>query len=278
MARGPISIPLEKKIEIWRCWVAKDTNAAISIEVNLSEYLVKKIKREFRQYSYIEWLMLDDYPEIQYLHSKQTEYSQKRREEQSQKSWQSTDVAQKVIKISEFNNLISLCLYNPHTEVCTELQYWKPLHVEDFDYRLDPITWFYLCTPDFSEARYWKPCFLELKQYLQEIGFWNHYLELQGSVWKLQKQYEKVAKKLSEEDEVFQEIWEQIQDKRLRALRPSRIPADPSSDLKNYKPCYDSGYCDKVMKVLAENINGFSNWLYYLEEQLQKLNDDLLCS
>ena len=68
MGRKPTQIPFDKKIEVWRRWKNGEKKEAISINAEISDYYVKKLKNELRDYSYESWRTLDDYPDIQYLY------------------------------------------------------------------------------------------------------------------------------------------------------------------------------------------------------------------
>lgn len=171
----------------------------------------------------------------------------------------------------ELTEKLCPCLTNPHLELPNRYATY-PLELHEQDWRLDPITWFYLCTPDFSEEgmMYWEDKFV--KQ-LKRSSFWNHYQKLKIEVYRLQKDYENSAPTLADED---RNIWQQIQGERNEHFLPSRVPISLEPDWDQWEPYYDREYCDRVIRVFNDNIDDLTDRLCGLEELLQQLNGDLI--
>ena len=149
-----------------------------------------------------------------------------------------------------------------------------PLELNGKDWRLDPITWFNLCTPDFGEDRegFWGGDFVKLKRKMEKTTFWQHYIKLKSEAYRIQSDYEQVAEKLSQSQKG---AWDRIQRERNRYFLPSRVPIRPEPDWDEWSPVYDSDFCESVVRVFRSVIPDLDDLLIAMEELLQKLNDDL---
>ena len=129
---------------------------------------------------------------------------------------------------SEMRTILAPCLTNPHLEQ-TDTAGRGPLELNQQNWRLDPITWFFLCAPDLSEVgkAYWRIEFKEFRNKMEKITFWQHYQNLRDKVNDLQNKYEKAINKLSAGQS---EVWERIQRERTSCFPPSRTAENPNED------------------------------------------------
>jgi len=174
------------------------------------------------------------------------------------------------IPISIKSKLLS-CLYNIHTEIATETE-WVPLQYEGLDYRLEPVTWFRICTPDLMDECCWSPHYDDMKHYLLENGFLNHYWELKKKADTLQSLYDF---KIADLPLIYRMIYRNIRNRTERRFGPSRIPAEPKPDFKRYAPVCGHWLSGKIIIAFQNRIPELTDMLYDLEWRLQKLNDDL---
>jgi len=175
--------------------------------------------------------------------------------------------------------LIRSCLEHPALNDLPD--YRELLEMRRYDWRLDPITWFYLCTPDFADTASWGKEFVWLRSHMAESPFWEHLKQLKQAVDDLKKDYDRVAIKLFRSDQQLRKFWtkiqvEQLKRERNRDDRPSRTahtPEPPAEDLQQY---YDQDYAKTVMQKLKSADGSFTEKQLELEKMLDQLNDDLL--
>jgi hypothetical protein len=155
------------------------------------------------------------------------------------------------------------------------------LNVRGNDWRLDPVMWFYLSTPDFSNKDLWGPKFPMLESHMKESPFWEHLEHLEHMVKDLEKYYDIIALKLSAEDQRFRDFWRAIQVERLRretawGYKPSRTTHSPEPTPEDFKLYYDQEYAKEVTKRFERIDDGLSLRQFELEKMLDQLNNDLL--
>ncbi len=170
-------------------------------------------------------------------------------------------------------SLLSPCLTDPHSSIRVAYESY-PLELHNQDWRLDPITWFYLCTPDLSEdkERFWSKAYAKFKEKMEKIGFWQHYVKLTSAAYRLQSAYKEAAPNLPTE---LIAVWESIHKELTLRLMPSRIPQNPEPDWEAWRPVHDPNTCRKVFTAFLKLIPDLYLQINEMEELLQKLNDDL---
>lgn len=174
---------------------------------------------------------------------------------------------------------IRACLEHP---ILNDLpDYRDLLEVRGYDWRLDPITWFHLCTPDFNDTASWGKEFVWLKSHMDKSPFWEHLEQLKRAVDDLRKDYDKTAVKLFHNNQQFKEFWTKIQVEQLRRERdrhdrPSRTAHTPEPSAEDFKPYYDQDYAKIIMQKFNSADSNLTEKQLELEKMLDQLNDDLL--
>ncbi len=174
---------------------------------------------------------------------------------------------------TDLKSLLAPCLTDPNLSIRVAYESY-PLELYNQDWRLDPITWFYLCTPDLSEdkERFWSKAYAKFKEKMEKSGFWQHYGKLKSAAYRLQSAYKEAAPNLPTE---LIAVWESIQKELTLRLMPSRIPQNPEPDWEAWRPVHDPDTCKKVFTAFLKLIPDLYTQLIEMEELLQKLNDDL---
>ena len=171
--------------------------------------------------------------------------------------------------------MLRSCLTDPQLEWVPAIRK-EPLIIRGQDWRLDPITWVRLCTPDLTDQDKWGPLFPSLKAHMKESPFWRHYLELRKTAHDLDKAYEEAARELAKGDDEFSKSWDKIQNEKLLMAKPSRVPDFPEPEWGECRPCYEQEDCSNILRRFAKIIPDVHNRLSALENQLEQLNKDLL--
>lgn len=175
--------------------------------------------------------------------------------------------------------LIRSCLEHP---ILNDLpDYRDLLEVRGYDWRLDSITWFYLCTPDFGDTASWGKEFVWLKSHMDKSPFWEHLEQLKRAVNDLRKDYNRIAVKLFHNDQQLKRFWTKIQVEQLRRERdrhdrPSRTAHTPEPSAEDFKPYYDQDYAKIIMQKFNSADGSLVGKQLELEKMLDQLNDDLL--
>jgi len=172
-------------------------------------------------------------------------------------------------------DLLRSCLINPKLVLIPKRREY-PLELNGQDWRLEPLTWFRLCTPDLSNEELWGPEFFILKQHMKESPFWKHYYQLWQEAIKLDKAYQDVARNLGQRDREFNETWREIEKHMVHPYHISRIPDDPEPDWEQYKSCCDRAQSEKLIKMLIRVIPDLVDQQCGLEQLLEQLHQDLL--
>ena len=178
--------------------------------------------------------------------------------------------------IDQVAHMLRKCLFNPYLSVPPRhVRY--PLELYGQDWRLNPITWFQLCTPDLSDDTepYWEQAYPKFMKYLTRTQFWSHYVKLRYDVFKLHKEYENAVQKLSGSDISLRECWDNLESQRLRHFPLARVPTFPEPNWNDWEPGYDQEYCDKILSRFSSIIPDVHDRLISLDNMLQQLNDDL---
>jgi hypothetical protein len=181
-----------------------------------------------------------------------------------------------VSQIDQLSRLLLKCIFNPR--ISTPPRYARyPLELNGQDWRLDPITWFYLCTPDLSEdVEYlWEDATPKFMNTIKKTKFWRDYIKLRYEVFQLNKGYEEAVQKLSETDVKLKELWDKITCERQRYERSSRVPRFPEPSWDEWEPCYDRECADSVLTQFLTVMPDVHERLIWMDDMLQQLNDDL---
>jgi hypothetical protein len=150
-----------------------------------------------------------------------------------------------------------------------------------FDWRLDPVRWFYLSTPDFSEKKQWGEEFPILESHIMKSSFWEHLDQLKQLTVALEKKYDDIVSILLINDESFKLTCEILKSKRtqwepLAIFRPSRTPFNPDLELEQLEPYYDKELIEKIMHRFESIVPDIWEPQSKLEEMLNQLYEDLL--
>ena len=172
-------------------------------------------------------------------------------------------------KLKMFSEEIHSCLYDPGDS-------WNLLVIRGKSYVFDPITWFYLCVPNFNEKEEgdWGNQLAQLRQHIKANPFFEHHEKLKTEVEQLQLDYEREAKVLSLRNSKFKLVWDDIQHSRKIKPVPSRVRGYTNMDV-NFYPSFSDVNDDLVLlAALKEYIPDINNRLDVINKQLKQLNDD----
>jgi hypothetical protein len=175
--------------------------------------------------------------------------------------------------LKNFSEEIRACLYNPS-------DIGNLLAIDSKSYVFDPITWFYLCTPNFDDELYWGKLLAQLRQHIdvtQNIDgspFFEHYEKLKIDIDKLQLDYKRKAKVLSSENREFKLLWRKIQQSRKTKPTPSRVQHYTKMDVNYYSSFSEIKDDLLLLAELKEYIPDVNNRLDNINKQLKQLNDD----
>ena len=177
---------------------------------------------------------------------------------------------------------IRSCIERPNLD--EEADYHQLLNVRGYDWRLDPVMWFYLCTPDVSKTDYWGTDPALLKSHiesnpLKKSLFWDHMDQLWQKVKTLDHEYDKMAIEIMADDSEFKKYWESIQLEKVKreeegVYKPSRTPLSVTL-VNDIRPYYDESKVDEVIDKFAKTDFTLSVHQYELEEILNQLYKDL---
>jgi len=199
-------------------------------------------------------------------------------------NWRDDYSTKELLKRLHLNTLLSqvseLCSCLEHPTL-NDLPERELLEVRGYDWRLDPMMWFYLCTPSFSRKDLWGSEFPKLESHMKESPFWEHLEQLKQAVKALEKDYDGIARTLFKDDQRFEEFWKSIQLKRLEretdwGYKPSRTLHTPEPEPEDLKLYYDQEYAKEVMKRFIDIANDLPLRQFELEKMLDQLYIDLL--
>jgi len=201
------------------------------------------------------------------------------------KAWHEDRLANKVRReehtrlIKEEAKRLRACVRNPRLHMLPDKR--ELLEVDNQDWRLDPVMWFYLCTPDFSNSkRRWGDSFSLLRQHTRGSSFWKDYGDLWKAARKLEEDYQIAAIQLGKDFDEYRELWNQISVEKLgrkrgSLFRPSKYPDAPLEEYEDFIPSYDTYYCDQVLSRFSKIIEGLVMQLLELEQKLEQLYSNL---
>ena len=178
---------------------------------------------------------------------------------------------------------IRRCIERPNLD--EEPDYHQLMNVRGYDWRLDPVMWFYLCAPDLSKTDSWGTDPALLKSHiesnpLKKSPFWAHLDQLWQKVKALENNYDKMAVEIMSEDGEFKKYWESIQLERVKreksegAYKPSRTPLSLTL-INDIRPYYDESKVDEVIDKFMKTDFILSVHQSELEEMLNQLYKDL---
>ncbi len=199
-------------------------------------------------------------------------------------NWHNDYSTKEYLRKSHLDNLkkqlevLRSCLTSPQLELGADFRdYPLELFGEGWsqDWRLEPVTWFRLCTPDLTDEAKWGLEYQQLKQHMKDSSFEKHYLQLYQEVINLDKAYKEAATNFQRD---YKKTWEDMQVKMVSPYDISRIPAFSEPDWEEYESCCDRTLGDMMVDKFAESIDGLYQWQGKLENMLDQLNKDLLPS
>jgi hypothetical protein len=173
---------------------------------------------------------------------------------------------------------IRSCLEHPTLNGLPEREL---LEIREHNWQLDPMMWFYLCTPSFTRKDWWGSEFPMLESHMKESSFWEHLQQLKQTVIDLEKDYDRIALKLFKDDQHFEEFWKSIQFERLKresdwGYKPSRTPHTPEPSPEELTPYYDQKYAKEVIERFIGIASDLLPRQLEIEKMLDQLNNDLL--
>jgi hypothetical protein len=181
-------------------------------------------------------------------------------------------------ELKKLANTFSLCIKDTR-------EYELPdnrllLEVDGIDWRLDPMMWFYLCTPDFEPMGKWGDLFPNLKEHLGQNPFWEHYEVLKNKADQLDSWFRLEVGKLGPEFHSRKDIWDELEKaKRDRRLNltwyPSVFPNARPDERAGFEPGYDSTYADALLDLLGGNGLNPEIQMFELETLLVEMKQDL---
>lgn len=200
------------------------------------------------------------------------------------KTWHQDQQAHRLLRnehthlIKEEAKRLRACIRNPRLHMLPDKR--ELLEVDNQDWRLDPVMWFYLCTPDFSDRRKWSELFPLLTKHMRGSTFWKDSGGLRTAVRKLEEDYQIAAIQLGKDFDQFRELWNQMSVEKLirkkdKFFRPSRYPDAPPEEFEGFEPIYDRNYCEEVLGKFSKVIEGLPMRLLGLEQKLEQLYNDL---
>ncbi len=148
---------------------------------------------------------------------------------------------------------------------------YEPLQIGSNDWRLDPVNWCDLVSPDFTPEKAWGDAFDLFKQHTKESRFWFHLEELHKNAKYLWEKYDSFAGKFSTADTQLNEKWELIKKTREYTLLNSRNPLTPTLEYQNANPYYSNYDCEQIMKrfyIIDPDLIKMQQGLQFLSEQL----------
>jgi len=199
-------------------------------------------------------------------------------------AWRNNQIGKEIQKRRHLENvlmqveLLRFCLEHP---TLNDLPERELLEVRGYDWRLDPMMWFYLCTPSFSRKDLWGPRFPMLESHMKESPFWEHLEQLRQAVKALEQDYDRIALNLFKNDQRFKKFWESVQFERLKresdwGYKSSRTLHTPEPEPEDLKPYYDQEYAKEVMKRFIGIVSDLPLRQFELEKMLDQLHIDLL--
>ncbi len=202
-------------------------------------------------------------------------------------TWRRKLAVNKLLREEHLQDLINLsksirrCIEQPNLDERPD--YHPLMSVRGYDWRLDPVMWFYLCTPDLSKTDSWRTEPVLLKSHIEnnpvkDSPFWEHLDQLWQKVKSLEHDYDKTAIKLMKEDKEFRKLWKSIQVERMQrekseGYKPSRTPLSLTL-ITDIKPYYDQGKVDGVMSRFKV-IGHLSSRQFEIEQILGQVYKDL---
>jgi hypothetical protein len=151
-------------------------------------------------------------------------------------------------RLKQYPDVIRKCLEHP---TLTYLPDRGLLTFRGYDWRLDPVKWFYLSTPDFSSED-WGPELTMFRSHSSESNFWVHLEQLKEATNELLNEYDSAAPILSRNNQTFDNFWSTIKPKRTCweddywSGRPSRTPSYPEPNMNEITPYY-KGEIDSII-------------------------------
>ena len=156
--------------------------------------------------------------------------------------------------------------------------YRELLEVRGCDWRLDPMMWFYMCTPDLSDMRRWDPEFKQLLEHMEGGEFKKRFGKLRDTVQELEKTLVRLVQ--ATKDTELQEKFKAIQvgwllRRKPDTPKPHRVGS--SSEPEDLEPDYTPTFAEQVMAKLEAvpldiwRVCGMIEKQLALEEQLQAL-------
>jgi hypothetical protein len=170
------------------------------------------------------------------------------------------------------------CLEHPGIEYAVDR---GPLMFRGRDWRIDPVRWFCLSTPDI-ESDDWKPYLEQLRSHTPEWPFWNHLEELKKNTNSLAKEIFEAGDEISRRNLAFKSLWDNVVKERTYLIygsqyRPSRTNLHPEPELVDMEQTLEN---DMIELVIGEIESYLSEPLWEkqgaLEEMLDQLTADFL--
>jgi len=144
------------------------------------------------------------------------------------------------------------------------------------DWRLTPLLWFRLVTPDFRDEVLWGPVYQDLKLHLKQSPFCDHYDSLCKSAQNLEEEYSQAVERLLEVEPQFTTAWIKGHRGLEWYTEPSWVPGI-ERNLNSVGPLpLGAVFVDRSVRLLGSNeIPDLGTRLHQMEARLQELWNDL---
>jgi hypothetical protein len=152
----------------------------------------------------------------------------------------------------------------------------------DNDWRIDPVQWFYLSTPDL-ESQDWQPILQQLKLHTPDWKFWKHWEHLKTKVIQESEKIQKACNEISKTNDEFMRVWQDI---RLmlsinnyelgKWFRPSRTCLKPEPDTDFLEQLADDDTIEYIINEIEKAVpEPLWEDFIQLEMDLEKIKKDL---
>jgi len=178
-----------------------------------------------------------------------------------------------VRELTDQLNSLRLCLEHPGIELAVDRGL---LTFRGYDWRLDPVRWFCLSTPDI-ESDDWNPYLEQLRSHTTEWVFWKHWEELRNASMALAYEIRRIGREIAEKDADFKAAWDKVTNDVFHYengsyYRPSRTSLNPEPSISDIIQTLD----DDTIEYLHDKIqDSYQETLWQKQAELEDMLDQL---